>query len=229
MNNRLVKRFFATALAATMVLGSTVPAFAEGTAIEQTGTGSFEGVEPDLPEVQAITLPTASSAATFFNYTADPAGLMRKYGDDALKAKLPEAAKDTGIYFATADSKYASDSQALKVTNENARDIDVKVKVEVTSDDYDDMTFAESGTWETTDKENEIYLAVVEKDADPANNAVVSADKAAELTIQVAGKPANYEVKRTVTDGTAAYAYALREGTLTWEETEFWLFAVYSG
>ena len=150
---------------------------------------------------------------------------MRTYGDDDLKAQLPEAEKDTGIYFATADKKFASNSQALKVTNINARDIDVKVKVEVTSDDYDDMTFAESGTWEATDKDNEIYLAVAEKDADPANVAVVAADKAAELTIQVAGKPTNYGVSRTVdSDGNATYAYAQKTGSdLTWNETEFYL------
>ena len=44
MQNKTMKRALAAALAATMVLGGTVTAFADGTAIEQSGTGTFEGV-----------------------------------------------------------------------------------------------------------------------------------------------------------------------------------------
>lgn len=225
MFNKSMKRVLALTLAATMVFSSAMVVFAEDTAQEASGSATFEGVEPDYPAVTTVTLPTAASAAGFFNYTADPAGLMRKYGGSELTAKLPETAADTGIYFATADSKYAPNSQELTVENQNALDINVNVSVEVTSASYDDMTFATSGTWESSDTDNEIYLAVVEKDASPANTAVLSAAQAANLTIAIPGTKSNYSVKRTVDSGTgkASYAYALNEGTLTWESKKFYL------
>jgi len=222
MKNNVLKKVLATVMASTMVLGASMTVMAEGTAQEATGTGTFEGVEPELPEVTSVTLPTASSAASYFNFTADPAGLMRKYGGSEVTATLPEEAKDTGIYFATADNKFAAKSQELSVTNENARPIDVTVSIAVAGDDYDDMTFASSGTWEAEDKENEIYLAVAEKDADPDNKAVLNGSEVSSLTMQIAGTESNYEVKRTVTDGKASYAYALKTGDLTWESAAFY-------
>lgn len=205
------KKVLAVAMAATMVIGSSMVAFAT----DSTGTGTFEGVEPELPAYSAITLPT--QAAGTYNYIADPAGLIRKYADDTTKGKLPAEASDKGIYFTLADGKYSANSKELEITNENAVDADITVKVEVTDDDYDDLSFASAGTWETTDKENELYLAVVSG----SDSAAISDTSAAELTFTIDGKPGNYEVRRTVADGVASYAYAPKTGDLTWEKESF--------
>ena len=207
------KKIVAVAMAATMVLGSNMMAFAA----DSTGKGAFEGVEPDLPAYTAITLPTATAGT--YNYIADPAGLIRKYADDTTKAKLPAADADKGIYFTDKNGKYTADSNALEITNENAADVDITVKVEVTNDDYDDLSFSSTGAWETTDKENELYIAAVSG----TSKAAVTDDAAAELTFKIDGKPTNYEVKRTVgSDGKASYAYAKKTGDdLTWNTASF--------
>lgn len=194
-----------------------------------TGEGSFEGVEPELPEVTSLTLPTVDDGT--YNYIADPAGLIRQYADDETKAKLPALASDTGIYFTVADTsegasegatKYSSDSTAITVTNHNARAIDLSVKVEVVTEDYDDLSFSESGTWESSDKANELYIAV----KSGSDVEAVTDDAAAELKVPIEGTPDNYHVERTVTSGKATYAYVeneVEEGDdpLEWETASF--------
>ena len=159
MNKKFLKRVVAFAMAATMVVGNGAIALAD-TAVSADGDGYFEGVEPDTPDLAAITLPTA--AAGLYEYVADPNGLIRKYGDSTITAKLPAAGDDTGIYFTASDGKFSADSQELEVENINYCDIDLTVDIALTGGS-DTIKFASGSAWGTDNKENEMYLAAVEK------------------------------------------------------------------
>lgn len=65
------KRFAALLVAGTMVVGSSVTAFADGGVAD--GEGHYEGGEMKYPAL-TVTLPTIPDGA--YNYIADPNGLI---------------------------------------------------------------------------------------------------------------------------------------------------------
>ena len=92
------KRFMAVALAATMVIGSSVTAFAEDDPYSSTGTGSNEGHVDK--HVISVTLPTVPAGSTPFSYTVDPERLVTetngaRYGTTTFT----NDAKSAGVYF----------------------------------------------------------------------------------------------------------------------------------
>ncbi|WP_026490407.1 hypothetical protein [Butyrivibrio sp. XBB1001] len=217
---KLFKKLTATLLVATLAFGSAVTAFAADTTA--TGSGTFEGVEPEYLAV-AVTYPTVG--AGIFNYTADPNKLITRYADDDIKALYP-ASGDTYVYFPTADSKFDNKSQAVEITNENAQDLDVSVKVELAAEYTGNIGFATTGTWTADQKDKEIYLAVAETGADTGDdaNVVPVGTTATTFTMKIAGVPTNFEVKRTVGgDGKATYAYQQIASPAAWNKKSFFV------
>lgn len=207
MKRKSLKRLVAFTLAASMVFGSAMTVFATETgetpaAGEAEGTGSYEGGEMKYPTL-SVTLPTIPTGT--YDYIADPNGLIAA----TENAKYADATFDedaAGIFFLTDDTtkKYSGKSAAQTVTNENAQDIDVTVKLEQKTAGDAIIKYAESATFEDTDKENKLYLAVTDDAASDPNTAALSATGAATVKATVAGVPGNYAPGYDATDG---YAY----------------------
>lgn len=209
MKKRTMKRILVATLATTLVLGSSITALADSA----DGTGSYEGGEMKYPTL-SVTLPTIPEGT--YNYIADPNGLI-----EATAAAKYEGATFTGdgIFFLSDEDTYTATSAALAVTNENAQDIDVTVKLEQKTAGDEGIAYADAATFEETDKAQKLYLAVVDN-AETPNKAALAADKAATLTTTLEGVPANYEPSWTEANG---YGYTLKdEADLTdWNECEF--------
>lgn len=214
----------AATLAATMVMGGTMNVMAaqSGDATTVESTGSYEGGEMKYPAL-SVTLPTVVAAD--YDYIADPNGLIRATtteSGDAAKYTDSQFQGDKGIYFLTTakDAEnpkniYSERSAAKTVTNENAQNIDVTVKLEQgTTAGDSDIAYTESDTFTGTDKG--LYLAVT--DGASKTSALTSA-KAAEVTATVPGNKDNYEPKYG-----GGYGYVKKTSGLgAWGDCSFYL------
>lgn len=207
--NKLTK-FVAFAMAATMVVGSTVTAFAEEpvTSVDTTGTGSSEGhVEKKTID---ITLPTAPTDTTPFAFIMDPERLIAATAHERYANTIwPQTADDTGVYFnqgakgGDGEDKnyvvYGSESIATTITNKSSHALDITVKAEAISADTDIPMVAQEGLANAEDAS--LYLGLVVGEEDPS---AITKDEAAEVTVSVPGTPANYKV---AWNGTDKYVY----------------------
>lgn len=231
MSKKNLKKFAAVALAATMAFGSTMVAFAEGEGDASTtpteekgvaeGNGSYEGGEIKYPTL-SVTLPTIPAGT--YDYIADPNGLIAATSNEKYANAVFNG--NTGIFFktgkdasdATKDS-YTEKSAAQEVTNENAQDIDVTVKLEQKTAGDAIIKYAESATFGADDKENKLYLAVTDDAATDPNVAALTDKGAAIVKTTVPGVEANYEPKYV--EGTG-YTYALKtSGLADWQKCSF--------
>ena len=218
MGKKNFKRFAALALAATMTVGSAMTVFAaDGDAPAGTaeGNGSYEGGEMKYPTM-SVTLPTIPAGT--YDYIADPNGLIaatsnEKYTDATFTGT-------TGIFFETETDTYTEKSAAQTVTNENAQDIDVTVKLEQKTAGDAIIKYADSATFDSADTENKLYLAITDDATTDAQVAALTATGAATLTTTVAGVPENYEPGYNSTDD--KYEYTLKTtGLADWKECSF--------
>ena len=229
MKAKGIKRVLTVALATTMVLGTTMTAFAETTPGTSEGAGTYEGGEMQYPTL-SVTLPTIPEHT--YDYIADPNGLIAM--TDAAHYADSTFTGNTGVFFLTtpkteeAGSKnaYTNKSAAQTLTNQNAQDIDVTVKLEQKTAGSDSIAYSDAATFETTDTANKLYLAVTDDAAqDPAVSAL-TASSAATLSATVAGKPSNYKPNYDSTNG---YGYVLKtkaendNNDLTWNSCSFTL------
>lgn len=209
------KKMLALALAASMVLGNAVVAFAEDTTPGGTGTTQGAGtVEGHVnKEVLNVVLPTVTAGSSAFAYTIDPERLIS--GTTAAKyegATFPSS-NDTGVYFLTGTNTYANTSNAYQVINKSSCDVTLTVKAKATQNTANDIALASSSTVATTGTPN-LYLGLkVGKGADTA----ISTTEAT-VTKTLAGTPTNFNIK-VVTDqnGEKTYAYAEKADATTWK------------
>ncbi len=215
---RKTKKMMALALAASMVLGSSVVAFAaEGDATPGgsgtvSGTGEVEGHVNK--EVLNVILPTVpSDQASAFAYTMDPERLIQ--GTDAAKYEegtvFPAADADTGVYFLTDTKTYSNESNTYQVVNKSSCDVDLTVKVKATQNSAKDITLASSNGVSTTAPE--LYLGLKVGSSEQA----VSATEAT-VNKTLAGNKNNFEITvNTKDDGTKEYAYKEKDSTSGWK------------
>lgn len=221
---RNFKMLTAVTLAASMVIGGAMTALAaESGDASIESSGSYEGGEMKYPAL-SVTLPTI--AAVDYDYIADPNGLIEsteaaKYADSEFKG-------DGGIYFKTTvkdatnpKNIYSEKSCAKTVTNENAQNIDVTVKLEQGSDAGDigsqsadaAIAYAAQNTFSGTARE--LYLAVT----DGSRNSALTSTAAATLTTMVEGRPSNYEASYD----SNGYGYKKKADAAGWRECSFYL------
>lgn len=223
MSKQEFKKFAAIALSAAMIFGSAFTAFADeaGTG---TGEGTYEGGELKYPTL-SVTLPTIPEDT--YDYIADPNDLIEKtnhekYGDAATFSG------NTGIYFKTVSGNdYSETSDALEVKNENAQDIKVTVKMEVSKAGDKAIKYANSANF--TSEDNELYLAIATVsggdivsggDAGPVALSTSGTTTSATASTTVAGVPENYE-PRYVSSGDG-YGYYLKDsGLADWNSCFF--------
>lgn len=217
---RKMKKGMVVALTATMVLGSTLTAFASdaGTTTPVTsgstsGAGTSEGHVDK--EVVNMVLPTIASGSSPFAYTMDPERLIQetngaKYEDFTFPAKE----SDKGVYFLTGDKTYANTSNTLQAINKSSCNVTLTVKVKATQNTAKDITLVSSES--TSNAAAELYLGLK---VGSANQAVSSTE--ATVTKTVAGTPTNFETavvdKEGSTTGEKVYAYREKADATTWK------------
>jgi len=123
-----IKRFLAVALATTMVLGSTMTAFAANSDTDASGTltGTGAGAQEGFVDtnVTKVLIPTTESVDAALGFKIDPQRLIQET-DKAAYADytFPEAASDTGVYFLTGSKEYSNTSSTFYVANKGTGDV----------------------------------------------------------------------------------------------------------
>ena len=139
MNNKNAKRILAVALAATMVMGTGLTAFAEGNPTSGTANGSGTGESNGHVEEKVISVTLPTSVGTTFDYIADPENLIGKTKPsegDSGKAKDGTSIKPNSsrVYFknsaiaanaengiaAVEDAGYSAKSNYVRAINKSS-------------------------------------------------------------------------------------------------------------
>jgi len=202
------KRLTAIALAATMIIGGSVTAFAAddsttpATSGSTTGAGTSEGHVDK--KVVSVILPTIADGKAPFAYTMDLERLIQETsGEKYSGVTFPSADSDTGVYFLSAANTYSNTSEELTVTSESSADVKLKVDVEVVSADTD-ITLVDSAPANTV-TEPQLYLALKVG----SETKVVKKGEKVSAEVTIAGVPGNF--KTTVDNG--EYVYSAIEST----------------
>ena len=208
-----MNKILALALAATMVIGSGVTAFADEpvTSGGSNGTGSSEGHVNK--HIVSVTLPTIAEGSTPFAYTMDPERLVTETSAAKYSGStFTDDAKTNGIYFLTGDKAYDTKSTELKVSSQSSADVNLTVDVELVSAETDIPIVAAAPALTGDDKvtDPQLYLALKVGDTTKA----VKKDEKVSIDATIAGKDSNFET--TVVDG--AYVYKAKTGDITWNE-----------
>lgn len=215
------KKMLALALAASMVMGSSLVAIADDAATSGTGTVSGSGtVEGHVEkEVLNVVLPTVDAdSSSAFAYTMDPERLIQgteaaKYAEGTI---FPNAASDTGVYFLTAANTYSNTSNIYQVINKSSCDIalSVKVKAKVSTGGKDIKLVADNAI--TTETDPALYLGLK-----VGNDTQEISTTEAEVKKTIAGSPTNFTVAvKTTGEGdsaTKSYEYKEKTDASTWK------------
>lgn len=210
---RNYKKILAAGLAVSMVMGSSVVAFAaEGSG---SGSGSLDVVEKS--DVFDVVLPTDSG--TTFDYILDPTGVIK--ATEAEKYGGATFADGATVFFANAATTeggsvtYSATSDAIKAVNKSTMDVDITVKASVA--DVSGITMASSGTFDADDTSAGLYLALKDSDTNNSDTAVTA--DGVELTSTIAALADAYETKYV--DG--KYVKQLKTDATGFEEYSFQL------
>ena len=206
------KKILAAALAATMVFGSSISAFADG----PLGTGNTSGAGASEGHVKKelinVILPTIPNGSTPFAYTMDPERLIQetaaaKYAEGTV---FPDKETDKGVYFLTAENTYANTSNTLQELKQSS--CAITLTVDVIAENVEDKTnialdsqanvAAATGT-------PKLYLGL----AVGSDKQAVSTTKAT-VTKNIAGVPENFKI---AVDDSDAYVYQEKEDATTWK------------
>lgn len=227
-----LKKLTAVALTVAMTMGSAMTVFADtsGDVGTGTGNGNYEGGELQYP-ILSVTLPTIPAGT--FDYIADPNDLVSKTG--SANANKPASSGDpsgdvkygnstftgsTGIFFLTetsGDAKtYTENSAAQTLTNENAQDIRVTVKLEQQTAGDSSIAYADDADF-SGDTSRKLYLAI--EDTDASGDVVALGSSAAVIEKVVSGDPSNYEAKWN--GETQKYGYVQKADASGWESCSF--------
>lgn len=210
---RNYKKILAAGLAVSMVMGSSVVAFAaEGSG---SGSGSLDVVEKS--DVFDVVLPTDSG--TTFDYILDPTGVIK--ATEAEKYGGATFADGATVFFANAattegdPATYSATSDAIKAVNKSTMDVDITVKASVA--EVSGITMASSATFDADDTSAGLYLALKDSDTNNSDTAVTA--DGVELTSTIAALDGAYETKYV--DG--KYVKQLKADATGFEEYSFQL------
>lgn len=204
------KKIAAGLLAATMVVSSSMVAFAdEGST---TGAGELEGtVSTDVFKVALPVIPEDGSDTTF-DFVLDPEGLIKATSAE----KYNGAAFGEGtLFFANVSddaTSYSNTSDALTITNYSSIAVDVSLSAAVSN--AAGITLTQDSTF-TDDTSASIYLAIT----DGTNTVAITDDGASVNTQMDAAGEGAYSVEWNSTEG--KYEYKL-------DDTDATLFSTYS-
>lgn len=219
MSKAKLNKVLAGMLAATMVLGMSMTAFAtETTPVKNgstTGSGEFEGhVEKS---VLLVNLPTVAESANTFKYTMDPEGLIA--ATEGAKDKTATFESGANVYFLSSANTYTKESAKLKVTNKGSVDADVTITASTAESTK--MQMATSDTF-TGNTQKELYLGLKVANQNAVAVKTTAADASpASVSVGLKGVEDNFEVKYNET--TKKYSYEEKDGVpeTAWNSFEF--------
>ncbi len=209
---KLTKRLGTGAIVVSMLLSSSMMAFAAdpaGTGSSR-GTGEIEGVVDT--DVYSAVLPTESETA--YKYIADPQGLIRK--TNAVKYENKKFGEGT-IFFANTDGEfdYSDTSDAAKIVNQSAKNLSVKVTAKATPGSSG-ATLASAKTFTGTDKE--VYLGIKgSKEGD--TESALTADGVEKTVILGAAPGEAFEYKYD--SDTGKYSYSVKSDLSSFNFAEY--------
>lgn len=197
-------KVIALALATTMVVGSTVTAFANDPSTTTPVTnGSSEGAGTSEGHVEKkatnVVLPTIPEGSTPFKYIMDPEGLIvETAGAKFDNVVFPASTGDTHVYFnngTNSDSKtvYANSSLALEAINKSSHNIDLTIKAEVKDAAATDIPLVAQSAISTATAAS-LYLGLVVGTGDSESKTAIAADTAATKTVTIAGTAGNFKI-----------------------------------
>lgn len=214
-----IKKLLALGMAATMMVSSSLVAFAEEAtqAGGTTGAGKVEGVVDT--EVFSVVLPTVLEDGSTLAFVLDPQGLIHKTSGAAYESSTFEDGATLFFKNASGSTTYSSTSDVLKVTNKSSVKADVTVTAKITGNEgialSSDKNFAD-------DTSASMYMAVVEV-ANPSPAAITDAD-GVKLTATMDAAPAD-AFEYTYNSDTKKYSYGLKAedqlASITFEKYEF--------
>lgn len=204
------KKVMVGAVAASMVMSSSLVAFASDASTTPAGTGTsggsgeIEGVV-DTSVYNAV-LPTASTTA--YDYIVDPQGLIRK--TNAAKYEGKEFGEGT-VFFENVDgdtSSYSNTSDAATIVNKSSKNLSVTVTATATPDSAAGAAaLATSKTFAADNTALEVYLGITDSVEGSTEKALTAAGAEMKAVLGAAPEGA-YEYKYDST--TQKYSYALK-------------------
>lgn len=236
------KRFLSVVLTASMILGSSVSAFASSTIIpsqeatKAPATGSATGkaqVEGYLnTEIFKVEVPTVSVNKSIFNFVMDPQGLIAstnaaRYtngkGDGTGFVASANGFDEGTLYFAYLsgnNTTLSPSSNAITITNKSTFAVDATLKAEVGT-----MGDLEISTNAATAQKPSIQLSL--SDNKGASDAIkgTTVSEAAVLSETISGCDGDYSVSFNVSGngGKGAYEYALSSNSGNFADYSFHL------
>ena len=237
---RKFKEVLAIGMALTMILGSSLAAFADepATSGSTSGIGTSEGHVEE--KATNVVLPTITEGTTPFAYTMDPEGLIQETsGGKYDNAEFPAKSGDKHVYFnngkkgGEGDDKenivYANTSSKLKVENRSSHNIKLTISVTASSATTDIPLVAQTALADA-DKAS-LYLGLKVDAEDPV---AITTSAAASKEVTINGTPGNFKI--AVNSGKTGYEYRVMtldeykaiEGNsaataLPWSSSEFQL------
>ena len=185
------KQLLAGALAAVMVLGSSVVAMAdEGST---TGQGSLDIVKES--DVFNVVLPVVADEGSVFDYILDPTGVIN--ATNAEKYAGAKFEEGETLFFAVSggDNDYAHKSDTLTATNKSTMDVEISVKASVA--EVAGVTMAEDTNF-VSGGDAQLYLGLFD-DVDNTTGVAITVE-GVEATATIAGADDQYQIKY-VSDG----------------------------
>lgn len=180
------KHLLAGALAAVMVLGSSVVAMAdEGST---TGQGSLDIVKES--DIFNVVLPVVEEEGSVFDYILDPTGVIAATNADKYSNANFEA--DQTLYFAVTgeDNDYAHKSDTLTATNKSTMDVEISVTASVA--EVAGITMAEDAA-SVSDGDAALYLGLFD-DAEKTEGVAITVE-GVEATATIGGADDQYQIK----------------------------------
>lgn len=201
------KKLAAITMAATMLVGSGLTAFAGDTGTG-TGSGKYEGT---VDETSAFTVDVPTTAAVF-DFFIDPNGLLEETDYARLDGKDGDDFEEGATLFFTrtvtedVTEEFGKDSDSVTLTNMSSYTVNVEVTASITG--VDGITLAEEAEDVDDAEDPTLYLAIV---SGSETEAITS--EGATLTGTIDGKADNYEIKWNSDD--EKYEYGLKDEATT--------------
>lgn len=188
-----IRKYLAAALAATMVMSSALIASADTTPGSGSGTGDGTKEGHVNTELADVTLPTIAEGSKPFSYIVDPERLVKKTGGEKYEGKtFSDDALEAGVYFSVSsnDYDYNNESDGFVVTSRSSVDVDLTVKVELTSDENTtDIAVVDAFTQDAEEAELLLKLQIKDTAGDIIDTPqAVTRAAAAEQTVTIEGK-----------------------------------------
>lgn len=201
-----LRSFMAGALAATLVAGSSVVAFA---ADDNTGTATGTGTSVGHVDKEVLTVTLPTNTDSVFNYWVDPERVIDLAG--SLSDGTAVVKNEDGVYFKKSDNTYASTSNDVEFEGKNSVAVDVSVaaEVEATAGDKDIALVADEAALTAATTPALLMKLTVGTDT----KAITSEGATAKAKLD--GVPDNFEVK---VDG-GVYKYSAKTGATGWAKT----------